>query len=54
MTKGRKTKVQSWYLDLTMIRQYWGSDRAYHHTAPISDDLRSSRRACESLLERRA
>ncbi|MCE9534642.1 MAG: alanine--glyoxylate aminotransferase family protein [Planctomycetes bacterium] len=32
----RKTKVQSWYLDLTMIRTYWGSDRAYHHTAPIS------------------
>lgn len=33
----RKTKVQSWYLDLTMIRQYWGTgDRAYHHTAPIS------------------
>src|SRR5262249_15955584 len=32
----RRTKVQSWYLDLTMIRQYWGSDRAYHHTAPIT------------------
>jgi alanine-glyoxylate transaminase/serine-glyoxylate transaminase/serine-pyruvate transaminase len=32
----RKTKVQSWYLDMTMIRQYWGSDRAYHHTAPIT------------------
>lgn len=32
----RKTKVQSWYLDLTMIEQYWGSDRVYHHTAPIS------------------
>ena len=32
----RKTKVQSWYLDLTMIQQYWGSDRVYHHTAPIS------------------
>lgn len=32
----RKTKVQSWYFDLTMIRTYWGSDRAYHHTAPIS------------------
>jgi alanine-glyoxylate transaminase / serine-glyoxylate transaminase / serine-pyruvate transaminase len=32
----RKAKVQSWYLDLTMIRQYWGSDRAYHHTAPIT------------------
>jgi len=32
----RKTKVQSWYLDMTMIRQYWGSDRVYHHTAPIN------------------
>jgi len=32
----RKTKVQSWYLDMTMIRNYWGSDRAYHHTAPIN------------------
>ncbi len=34
--KKRKTKVQSWYLDLTMIQNYWGSDRFYHHTAPIS------------------
>ena len=32
----RKSKVQSWYLDMTMIQNYWGSDRAYHHTAPIS------------------
>jgi alanine-glyoxylate transaminase/serine-glyoxylate transaminase/serine-pyruvate transaminase len=32
----RKTKVQSWYLDMSMIRQYWGSDRVYHHTAPIN------------------
>jgi alanine-glyoxylate transaminase/serine-glyoxylate transaminase/serine-pyruvate transaminase len=32
----RKTKVQSWYLDLTMIEKYWGEDRFYHHTAPIS------------------
>ncbi len=32
----RKTKVQSWYLDLSMIRQYWGSERLYHHTAPIN------------------
>lgn len=32
----RKTKVQSWYLDMNMIRNYWGSDRVYHHTAPIS------------------
>ncbi len=34
--ENRKTKVQSWYLDLTMIRQYWGSERLYHHTAPIN------------------
>jgi alanine-glyoxylate transaminase/serine-glyoxylate transaminase/serine-pyruvate transaminase len=32
----RKTKVQSWYLDMSMIRQYWGSERVYHHTAPIN------------------
>lgn len=34
--EGRKTKVQSWYLDMTMIRRYWGQERFYHHTAPIS------------------
>ncbi len=34
--KSRKTKVQSWYLDLTTIMSYWGGDRAYHHTAPIT------------------
>jgi len=32
----RKTKVQSWYLDMSMLRNYWGSDRVYHHTAPIN------------------
>ena len=33
----RKTKVQSWYLDLSMLRSYWqGAKRVYHHTAPIS------------------
>src|SRR5688572_7528677 len=32
----RKTKVQSWYLDLSMIEKYWGNERIYHHTAPIS------------------
>lgn len=32
----RRSKVQSWYLDLTMIENYWGDERAYHHTAPIS------------------
>jgi len=34
--QSRKTKVQSWYLDITMVRQYWGQERAYHHTAPIN------------------
>lgn len=34
--KNRKTKVQSWYLDLSLIQSYWGTDRAYHHTAPIT------------------
>lgn len=32
----RKGKVQSWYLDLSMLRQYWGEQRVYHHTAPIN------------------
>jgi len=33
----RKTKVQSWFLDLSAVRNYWsGAKRAYHHTAPIS------------------
>lgn len=33
---GRKTKVASWYLDVSMLAQYWGEDRVYHHTAPIN------------------
>lgn len=32
----RKTKVQSWYLDLSLIQKYWTDDRVYHHTAPIT------------------
>src|SRR6266853_4843512 len=32
----RKTKVQSWYLDVNLLASYWGQDRVYHHTAPIS------------------
>jgi len=35
--KNRATKVPNWYLDLTMIINYWeGATRAYHHTAPIN------------------
>jgi alanine-glyoxylate transaminase / serine-glyoxylate transaminase / serine-pyruvate transaminase len=32
----RKSRVQSWYLDVTMVQRYWGEDRFYHHTAPIT------------------
>lgn len=32
----RKSKVQSWYLDLSMIQNYWNDERFYHHTAPIT------------------
>jgi alanine-glyoxylate transaminase / serine-glyoxylate transaminase / serine-pyruvate transaminase len=32
----RKTAVQSWYFDLTTAMNYWGKDRLYHHTPPIS------------------
>lgn len=32
----RKKKVSSWYLDIGLLRNYWGSNRAYHHTAPIN------------------
>lgn len=34
--RARGSKVQSWYLDITMVEKYWGDDRTYHHTAPIS------------------
>lgn len=36
--KARKSRVQSWFLDLTLVMNYWGgaAKRAYHHTAPIN------------------
>jgi alanine-glyoxylate transaminase/serine-glyoxylate transaminase/serine-pyruvate transaminase len=52
----RKTKVQSWYLDMTMVERYWGEERFYHHTAPISMNyaLREALRlVCEEGLEAR-
>ncbi len=37
VARERTTRIRSWYLDLTMIADYWSdSSRAYHHTAPIS------------------
>ena len=36
--KNRKTKVLSWFLDVTQVMAYWtgAGARAYHHTAPIN------------------
>jgi alanine-glyoxylate transaminase/serine-glyoxylate transaminase/serine-pyruvate transaminase len=34
--KKRKTKVQSWYFDLSLVQKYWDNERFYHHTAPIT------------------
>jgi alanine-glyoxylate transaminase / serine-glyoxylate transaminase / serine-pyruvate transaminase len=54
--RARKSKVQSWYLDMTMVEKYWGSDRTYHHTAPISMNyaLREALRiVCDEGLEAR-
>jgi len=36
VARNRRTKVQSWYLDVNLLASYWGQDRVYHHTAPIS------------------
>ena len=32
----RTSKVPNWYLDLSLLNRYWGSDRVYHHTAPVN------------------
>ncbi|MDH5377467.1 MAG: alanine--glyoxylate aminotransferase family protein, partial [Gammaproteobacteria bacterium] len=36
--KSRKTKVNSWFLDLSLVMGYWGegAKRTYHHTAPVN------------------
>jgi alanine-glyoxylate transaminase/serine-glyoxylate transaminase/serine-pyruvate transaminase len=34
--RARKTPVVSWYLDASLLLDYWGAERAYHHTAPIN------------------
>jgi alanine-glyoxylate transaminase/serine-glyoxylate transaminase/serine-pyruvate transaminase len=39
VVKNRRSKVQSWFLDLSLVMGYWGAGakRAYHHTAPINN-----------------
>lgn len=36
--RNRKTKVQSWFMDMNLVMGYWGGGvkRAYHHTAPVN------------------
>jgi alanine-glyoxylate transaminase/serine-glyoxylate transaminase/serine-pyruvate transaminase len=54
--QGRKKKVQSWYLDMNLVGKYWGSERTYHHTAPVSMNyalLESLRIIDEEGLEKR-
>lgn len=36
--KARKSKVQSWFMDLNLVMGYWGegAKRSYHHTAPVN------------------
>jgi alanine-glyoxylate transaminase/serine-glyoxylate transaminase/serine-pyruvate transaminase len=54
--KNRPKKVQSFYLDMNMLGKYWGSERAYHHTAPSSMNyalLEALRIISEEGLERR-
>lgn len=33
----RRSDVRSWYLDLSLLEEYWGAERAYHHTAPVNN-----------------
>jgi alanine-glyoxylate transaminase/serine-glyoxylate transaminase/serine-pyruvate transaminase len=35
--QSREEPVRSWYLDMSLVADYWGNERAYHHTAPITN-----------------
>lgn len=47
---GRTDKPKSWYLDLSLIANYWGPEHVYHHTAPVSM-LVGLREALSVILE---
>lgn len=54
--KSRISSVPFWYLDLTMVQHYWGAERTYHHTAPISANFglyEGLRMVCEEGLDKR-
>jgi alanine-glyoxylate transaminase/serine-glyoxylate transaminase/serine-pyruvate transaminase len=48
--QARKEPVRSWYFDLTTAMNYWGKDRLYHHTPPISL-IYAMREALRAVLE---
>jgi alanine-glyoxylate transaminase/serine-glyoxylate transaminase/serine-pyruvate transaminase len=52
----RPTPVSSWYLDLGLLSGYYGGERVYHHTAPVSTVLalaEALRRVEEEGMEER-
>jgi alanine-glyoxylate transaminase / serine-glyoxylate transaminase / serine-pyruvate transaminase len=54
--RNRQTPVQSWYFDAVAVEKYWGQERTYHHTAPISMNYalhEALRLICEEGLEAR-
>ena len=54
--RNRLSPVANWYLDLTQVEKYWGKERTYHHTAPITMNyaLREAlRMVVEEGLEKR-
>jgi alanine-glyoxylate transaminase/serine-glyoxylate transaminase/serine-pyruvate transaminase len=54
--RNRSVPVGNWYLDLSLLENYWGSERTYHHTAPINANyaLREAlRMVAEEGLEER-
>ena len=46
----RKSKVPNWYLDMTLVGKYWGTERTYHHTAPVTMNY-SLREALRMIAE---
>ena len=54
--RARKTQVINWYLDMSLVEKYWGKERTYHHTAPISSNYalyEALRAVAEEGLENR-
>ncbi|GAA5217993.1 alanine--glyoxylate aminotransferase family protein [Corallincola platygyrae] len=51
--KQRKTKVQSWFLDQSLVMDYWAGEgkRSYHHTAPVNGLYALHESLCQLLNE---